>query len=415
MAEVFGAIQRALGDGLAWLYSVTHLYVLAIILLTVAVRALLIPLTVKQIRSMTAMQKMAPEQKKIQQKYKQLQQKAKDRVEVQQLRLQMNQELQGLYKAAGVNPLGGCLPLLAQMPVFIALYSVFRATIVVSVAAAATVGGTANPAPESLPNGRKADPVICRPVEASFPAPTGETPTKVECKDKTKSYGVYAISNVVDAKKTELKINSAPWINFCQPTGKPNFLCYSPTGTGHIPQDSKLFTDVTQDKATVLGMHAGCSASQVKMAPDVRTCTTKHAGGGGTSAVPYYILVGLIVVTSYYQSKQMAQKAPAGAQQQQQQMMTRIMPVMFGFISLQIPAGANVYFLTTNLWTIGQQAYLLKRQESAGDVPAPPARAGRASLLSRFLPRAADQQGEAPKQVTPPPPQRKSKKKKGKR
>lgn len=124
MAELLGGIQRALGSALAGIYSVTHSYALGIILLTLAVRALLIPLTVKQIRSMTAMQKLAPEQKKIQQKYKQLQQKAKDRSEVQQLRLQMNQEVQQLFRQHGVNPLGGCLPLLLQIPFFYAFYTV---------------------------------------------------------------------------------------------------------------------------------------------------------------------------------------------------------------------------------------------------------------------------------------------------
>src|SRR2546421_1600649 len=106
MAEFFGAIQHALGVALNAIYTAIPSYGVAIILLTLAVRAVLIPLTLKQIRSMTAMQKMAPEQKKIQQKYKALQAKAKDRAEVMQLRQEMNREVMGLYKTHGVNPAG---------------------------------------------------------------------------------------------------------------------------------------------------------------------------------------------------------------------------------------------------------------------------------------------------------------------
>ena len=98
MAEFFGAIQNALGAALNAIYTVIPSYGVAIILLTVAVRAVLIPLTLKQIRSMTAMQTLAPEQKKIQQKYKQLQAKVQDRQELMKLRQQMNQEIMALFK-----------------------------------------------------------------------------------------------------------------------------------------------------------------------------------------------------------------------------------------------------------------------------------------------------------------------------
>ena len=121
MSEVFGAIQNALGAALNAIYTVIPSYGVAIILLTVAVRAVLIPLTLKQIRSMTAMQTLAPDLKKIQQKYKQLQQKVNDRQELMQLRQKQQQEMSALYKEHGVNPVGGCLPLIAQMPAFIAL------------------------------------------------------------------------------------------------------------------------------------------------------------------------------------------------------------------------------------------------------------------------------------------------------
>lgn len=99
---------------LAGLYAVIPNYGLAIILLTLLVRIVLLPLTIKQTRSMREMQMIQPEVKKLQQKYKGNRQK-------------MNEEMMALYKEHGINPLGGCLPLLLQMPVFIALFNVLRA------------------------------------------------------------------------------------------------------------------------------------------------------------------------------------------------------------------------------------------------------------------------------------------------
>jgi YidC/Oxa1 family membrane protein insertase len=81
----------------------------AIIMLVVAVRILLVPLTVKQMRSMQAMAHLAPEMKEIQRKYKDDKQR-------------QQQETMKLYKENKVNPAASCLPLVAQIPVFIALF-----------------------------------------------------------------------------------------------------------------------------------------------------------------------------------------------------------------------------------------------------------------------------------------------------
>ena len=85
----------------------------SIVALTILVRMLLVPLTVKQIHSMQAMQAHMPEMKAIQQRYKQDKQKR-------------NEELMKFYRDNNVNPAAPCLPLLFQFPVFIALYLVLR-------------------------------------------------------------------------------------------------------------------------------------------------------------------------------------------------------------------------------------------------------------------------------------------------
>jgi len=102
--EIFAA-------GLAGFYALIPVYGVAIILLTIAVRVLLLPLSIKQTRSQREMQRIMPEVKAIQKKHKGDRQK-------------INEETMRLYKDHGVNPLGGCLPLLMQFPVLIALYYV---------------------------------------------------------------------------------------------------------------------------------------------------------------------------------------------------------------------------------------------------------------------------------------------------
>ena len=98
---------------LAAFYALIPSFGLAIILLTLAVRALLLPLSIKQTKSMREMQVIQPEVKKLQAKHKNDRQK-------------LNEEMMKLYKEHGVNPFGGCLPLLMQMPLFIGLYQVVR-------------------------------------------------------------------------------------------------------------------------------------------------------------------------------------------------------------------------------------------------------------------------------------------------
>jgi YidC/Oxa1 family membrane protein insertase len=91
--------------GLSWAWS--------IVALVVIVRMLLVPLTVRQIHSMQNLQVHAPEMKRIQTQYK-------------QDRARMNQELMAFYKENQINPAASCLPILAQIPVFIGLFFVLR-------------------------------------------------------------------------------------------------------------------------------------------------------------------------------------------------------------------------------------------------------------------------------------------------
>lgn len=94
---------------LTLLYAVLGSMVLAIVVFTILVRLLTYPLTAQQMKSSQAMTKLQPELKKLQEKYK----GDREKMSAEQMRL---------YREYGVNPLGGCLPLLIQFPIFIALY-----------------------------------------------------------------------------------------------------------------------------------------------------------------------------------------------------------------------------------------------------------------------------------------------------
>lgn len=98
-----------------WHNTVGFSWGAAIIGLTVVIRLAILPLTFKQVRSMQALQRLQPEMKKLQQRYKDDKQR-------------LNEELMKFYREHGVNPLGSCLPLILQLPFFFSLFGVLRST-----------------------------------------------------------------------------------------------------------------------------------------------------------------------------------------------------------------------------------------------------------------------------------------------
>lgn len=115
----FAFLSKPLLDFLEWLNRYFHNYGVSIIVITVIIRVLFLPLTV---RTMVSMKKMQVKMEKIKPKMDALKEKYKDD------KAKQNSELMKLYSSHGINPLsslGGCLPLLIQLPVFVALYDVF--------------------------------------------------------------------------------------------------------------------------------------------------------------------------------------------------------------------------------------------------------------------------------------------------
>ncbi|HSC91139.1 MAG TPA: YidC/Oxa1 family membrane protein insertase [Gaiellaceae bacterium] len=114
LLSILSPIEGILESVLQWLHdSIGLTWAWSIVALTLIVRMLLVPLTVRQIHSMQNLQKHAPEMKALQERYKQ------DKVK-------QREELMKFYKENNINPAASCLPIVAQIPVFLSLYFVLK-------------------------------------------------------------------------------------------------------------------------------------------------------------------------------------------------------------------------------------------------------------------------------------------------
>jgi YidC/Oxa1 family membrane protein insertase len=238
-ASIFDPIFNGLAFILSGSYDLIHNYAFAITALTTAVMLVTAPLTVKSMRSTLAMQRLAPEMKRLQQEHK-------------HDRTALNEAMMALYKEHNANPFGGCLPMLLPMPIFIVMYRVIAG---------------------------------------------------------------------ISHKKGQLP--------------SPKYITHG-----------RMYHDIVagKGKLSAFGIDLAKSASQA----------TKESLVHG---LPFLLLVALVIVTGYYQSKQMMARNPQAAAQAnpQQQMMTRMFPLLFGFISFTVPAGVALYFLVSNLFRVAQQ------------------------------------------------------------
>lgn len=247
---IWDALLELFRDGLTALHGVfasipfisdLNAWGWAIIGVTIVVRLLLLPLAIKQTRSMRGMQALQPKIKEIQKKHKvDRSMMRSDPKKYKQRKEKMNQEMMALYKEAGVNPAAGCLPLLAQAPIFFALFRV--------------------------------------------------------------------LSDFEDVK---------------------NGAFYFFTG----------------------GTDPGL--------------------GGSVSAVGFFgwTLVVLMAGSMFWSQRQMSGRT-AGDQAQQQKIIMYAMPVFLGVIAVNLPVGVLLYWVTTNVWQMGQQAWIFRDvqpDEGSGD------------------------------------------------
>lgn len=113
MQTLIGWIAKPLGIFLMWIYNIVGSYGLAIVIFTVIVKLILYPLYAMQMKSTAKMGLLQPKMKELQSKY------ANDKE-------MLNIKLSELYKEEGINPMGGCLPMLIQMPIIFGLFALLR-------------------------------------------------------------------------------------------------------------------------------------------------------------------------------------------------------------------------------------------------------------------------------------------------
>ena len=106
-------LYELFGKVLYYIYEFIGDYGLAIVIFSILAKLLLLPINIKQTKSLQATSKVQPEVQKLQKKYK-------DKPE------KLNEEMMKLYKEHNINPMGGCLPLLIQFPIIIGLYRVLQ-------------------------------------------------------------------------------------------------------------------------------------------------------------------------------------------------------------------------------------------------------------------------------------------------
>ena len=231
--SIFGAFTK--NQSILWSLSIIGLVIL--------IRIILIPLFVKQIKSQRAMTALSPKMKEIQKRYKDDRQK-------------QSEEMMKLYKEHKTNPLASCLPILAQAPIFFALFTVLN--------------GIAHNHPHGLMRGS----VLAQARTAKF-------------------FGAELSSTFLSSPNTTTKIVTVALI---------------------LAMSATTFT--TQRQLLVKGMPKTDDSNNMML--------------------------------------------------QQQKIMMYIFPVIFAVSGVNFPVGVLIYWGTTNLWTMGQQFYVIKRNPTPG-------------------------------------------------
>ena len=253
---------------LAWFYSLVPSVGLAIIMLTLVVMVVLTPVTLKGTRSMIKMQHLGPELKKIQARHK-------------GNRETLNQEMMAFYKANNINPMGGCLPLFAQMPVFLVLYQVLRG---------------------------------------------------------------------ITRRMSDLG-DSVGWVAGRLGVGEP---------LGGAPTDPQAFYPAYVDHGSEIFRDLSNRSEMVFLGMDLSRSATSALSESVVAALPYALLILMVGISSWFQQRQIRGRNPDAAVNPQMQMMMKVMPFFLPIISFQLDASLVVYFVVSNLYRIGQQAYITR-------------------------------------------------------
>ena len=265
---MFDVMFDVIAAVLAWFYSVVPSFGLAITLLTVVVMVVVTPLTLKGTRSMIKMQHLQPEMKKIQTRFK------GDREA-------MNKEMMAFYQANGINPMGGCLPLFVQAPVFMVLYQVLRGMTRRLSDMGGNIGWVA---------GRLG---------------AGETLAGVPADPQT-FYPAY------------------------------------------VDSGSELFADLSNETEMLF------------LGSDLSRSASSALSQSVLEGFPYLVLILVVFLSAWVQQRQIRGRNPDATVNPQQQMLMKVMPFILPVISFNLDAALVLYFVVSNLYRIGQQAYITR-------------------------------------------------------
>lgn len=328
-------------------------YGMAIILLTVIVRVALLPLNVSQQRSMKQMQKLGPKLKLLQDKYK-------NNPQV------MQQKMMEFYKENKFNPLGGCLPLLLQMPVFILLYTTLISIPFLIVAGQSsfwfidsldeTLQTHAGPSQNGVFMVKKDDRFISN-KHLTVTLNDGKVVDASLQNDRQPIYNAPIMDRGEVKEQLELGI----------PLDRTNLV-----ELGVNYQDVKsIETFIANDKTKELEKLTFSTVVDVPLEPDkpgvkTTTITTNVPIEEGTNSINFDVVILILAFAATMMLSQkvlMSKNATMTPEQEQmQKTMGTMMPIMIVvmFVIIPIPAGVFLYMVTSNVLTMGLTAGINK-------------------------------------------------------
>jgi YidC/Oxa1 family membrane protein insertase len=332
---IIGPIARLFGYIIDFMFNIVsgfteaHTLGLAIILMTLVVRALMLPLAVKSQKSMMAMQKLNPEVEKIRAKYS-----SSNDPEIKQ---KMNVEIQSLYAKNKVNPLGGCLPLLIQMPFFFGLMYIMN---------------------QSYLYVKKLQDVYhllsARVYEALAAQSVQEMARLVEGSDDYKFwFGLGQFRDIANQYIPQ-KMREAGAAN--------------PLDIAKVEDMSKILNRFSAESweqlfATVPPEHLGgimeVFAQKQSIELFMGLNLIEQAGWAWPGILIPILAGGATFLTSWLSQQMSATSDPK--MKTQQTMMMVIMPFFMAFITVGMPAGVGVYWITSSVFQVAQQVVMNKR------------------------------------------------------
>ncbi len=318
---------------------------LAIILLTVVIRAIMWAPSVHQQRSMRQMQKLQPRMKEIQERYKSNPE-------------QMQRKMTEFYKEHKFNPFGGCLPLLIQLPIFILLYSALISPQFTEIA------------------GKSGFLFITR-LDATIKSNAGTSFDGSFGVDKHSKFASGKAATVV--LKTENGDETLENVKIDQPLKAVTVQGEVTPGTPvdlKIPLDNLKLTFSQLDKIQQADFDIINTATK-----ETEKVTFKRGGDNLVASVPtievkgsiHYDAIALVVMfilTMWFSQKVMMSSSKNAPQDQMQEMMQKqmgtLMPIMIGatFLFIPIPAGVLLYLVTSNVFQIAQTVIINKQLDA---------------------------------------------------